>query len=104
MPLVHTEDHVIPNQKERNCLDMLFAEASFIDKNEVRINRGDDNLELRSKHVLIACGTEPARPANVPFTPGKIIDSNELLQMTVLPRSMVIVGGGVIGVEYACMM
>src|SRR5438445_80201 len=57
-----------------------------------------------SKHVLIACGTEPARPSNVPFTAGKIIDSNELLQMTVLPRSMVIVGGGVIGVEYACMM
>jgi len=75
-----------------------------LDKNKVRINRGDDNLELRAKHVLIACGTEPARPANVPFTPGQIIDSNELLQMTTLPRSMVIVGGGVIGVEYACMM
>src|SRR3989440_6254979 len=102
--VVRTEVDVIRNQMERNGVEMLFGEASFIDKNKVRINRGDDNLELRSKHVLIACGTEPARPANVPFTPGKIIDSNELLQMTVLPRSMVIVGGGVIGVEYACMM
>src|SRR6266516_6712549 len=66
--VVRTEVDVIRNQMERNGVEMLFGDASFIDKNKVRINRGDDNLELRSKHVLIACGTEPARPANVPFT------------------------------------
>jgi len=102
--VVRTEVDVIRNQMERNGVEMLFGEASFIDKNKIRINRGDDNIELRAKHVLIACGTEPARPGTVPFTPGRVIDSNELLQMTILPRSMVIVGGGVIGVEYACMM
>lgn len=102
--VVRTEVDVIRNQMERNGVEMLFGEASFMDKNKVRINRGDDNIELRSKHVLIACGTEPARPSTVPFTPARIIDSNELLQMTTLPRSMIIVGGGVIGVEYACMM
>src|SRR5882724_10502870 len=62
--VVRTEVDVIRNQMERNGVEMLFGEASFIDKNKVRINRGDDNLELRAKHVLIACGTEPARPAN----------------------------------------
>src|SRR5882724_318205 len=102
--VVRTEVDVIRNQMERNGVEMLFGEASFIDKNKVRINRGDDNLELRAKHVLIACGTEPARPANVPFTPGKIIDSNELLLLRDLPKSCIIVGGGVIGSEYACML
>ncbi|HEV8604972.1 MAG TPA: Si-specific NAD(P)(+) transhydrogenase [Tepidisphaeraceae bacterium] len=102
--VVKTEVDVIRNQMERNGVEMIFGEASFVDKNKVRINRGDDNLELRAKHVLVACGTEPARPSTVPFTPGRIIDSNDFLQMTVLPRSMIVVGGGVIGVEYACMM
>src|SRR5207302_2552832 len=46
----------------------------------------------------------PARPANVPFTDGKVIDSDELLTLRELPRSLIIVGGGVIGTEYACML
>ena len=57
-----------------------------------------------AEHILIAVGTEPARPANVPFTPGRVIDSNELLELAELPQSMIIVGGGVIGTEYACML
>ena len=61
-------------------------------------------LEVKTDHVLIAVGTEPARPASVPFMPGKIIDTNELLTLTALPRNMIIVGGGVIGTEYACML
>jgi len=88
---------------ERNGVEMIFGEAAFIDRTRVRISRGDDNLELKAKNILIACGTEPARPNTVPFTKGRIIDSNELLEMSELPRSMIIVGGGVIGVEYACM-
>ncbi|HQY87332.1 MAG TPA: Si-specific NAD(P)(+) transhydrogenase, partial [Tepidisphaeraceae bacterium] len=55
-------------------------------------------------NILIATGTEPARPANVPFTPGRVIDSNEFLKMKDLPKSMIIVGGGVIGTEYASML
>src|SRR5688572_11236657 len=102
--VVRTEVDVIRNQMERNGVEMLFGEATFVDKSRVRINRGDDNMEVKGKHVLIACGTEPARPSTVPFTAGRVIDSNELLQMTELPRSMIIVGGGVIGVEYACML
>ena len=56
-----------------------------------------DLHEIRADHVLLAVGTEPARPAEVPFTPGRVIDSNELLTLSTLPRSIVIVGGGVIG-------
>jgi NAD(P) transhydrogenase len=59
---------------------------------------------VRGEHVLIAVGTEPARPANVPFAPGRVIDSNELLLLQDLPKSMILVGGGVIGTEYACML
>jgi NAD(P) transhydrogenase len=70
----------------------------------VRVERGDDTTDLKGQHVLLAVGTEPARPKNVPFTPGRVIDSNELLELAELPRSLIIVGGGVIGTEYACML
>src|SRR5205823_2018890 len=65
---------------------------------------GGDSLELRGDHVLIAVGTEPARPKSVPFAPGSVIDSNGLLDLKELPRSLIVVGGGVIGTEYACML
>jgi NAD(P) transhydrogenase len=102
--VVKTEVDVIRSQMSRNGITVLVGHAAFADPHTLRVTRGDEVTEARAKHILIASGTEPARPTSVPFTPGKIIDSDELLQLTELPRSMVIVGGGVIGTEYACML
>ena len=121
--VVRTEVDVIRNQMARNGVAMFFGTASFVDPHTVRLDRDagvngvnsiveDDSaaafshetIELRGANVVIAVGTEPARPANVPFTKDKVIDSNELIELSELPRSMIIVGGGVIGVEYACML
>jgi NAD(P) transhydrogenase len=124
--VVRTEVDVIRNQMSRNGVALFFGTASFVDAHTIRLDRdggvgtpGDPNgsgtgsglanfshetIELRAGNVLIAVGTEPARPANVPFTKNRVIDSNELLELTELPRSIIIVGGGVIGVEYACML
>lgn len=103
--VVRTEVEVIRNQMRRNQIAMYFGTASFVDANTVRVVRsGDQIIDLHGHHVLIAVGTEPARPANVPFTPDRVIDSTELLSLTKLPKSITIVGGGVIGSEYACML
>lgn len=102
--VVKTEVDVIREQMYRSGVRMIFGTASFIDPQTVRVQRGDDVVTLRSKNILIACGTKPARPTNVPFTDGKIIDSDEFLKLKDLPKSMIIVGGGVIGTEYTCMM
>ena len=102
--VVKTEVEVIRGQMARGGVVMMYGEASFVDPHTVRVERGEDRTEVRGEHVLVAVGTEPARPAEVPWTAGRVIDSNELLKLTELPRSMVIVGGGVIGVEYACML
>ena len=109
--VIKTEVDVIRNQMLRNNVSMLFGTATFVDPHTVRIVRGDDDedsvgesVEIKAHHVLIAVGTEPARPASVPFTPATIIDTNELLELQNLPRNMIIVGGGVIGTEYACML
>jgi NAD(P) transhydrogenase len=108
--VIKSEVDVIRGQMARNNIAMLFGTASFVDPHTIRITCGDEDpqgaeaIEIRTHHVLIAVGTEPARPANVPFKADKVIDSNELLNLRGLPRSMIIVGGGVIGSEYACML
>jgi NAD(P) transhydrogenase len=102
--VVRTEVDIIRNQMQRNNIAMLFGTASFVDPNTLRITRGDQATNVRAKNILVAVGTVPARPKEVPFTPGKVIDSNDLLTLSELPRSIIIVGGGVIGTEYACML
>lgn len=105
---IRNECDVVHNQMRRNGVTLFYGKAQFVSSNRVRILRHEsgviDTLELQSEKFLVAVGTEPARPANVPFTPGKVIDSNELLTLKELPRSMIIVGGGVIGTEYASML
>jgi NAD(P) transhydrogenase len=102
--VVRSEVDVIRNQMSRNGVEMLFGDASFVDAHTIRISSPRDEMDVKGAHVLIAVGTEPARPRSVPFVPGKIIDSNGLLSMDHLPRSLIVVGGGVIGTEYACML
>ena len=102
--VVRNEVDIIRTHMKGNGVKVVWGDASFVDPHTVRVIRNEDQIDLRGDNVLVAVGTQPARPANVPFAPGRIIDSNELLQMKDLPRSLIIVGGGVIGCEYACML
>jgi len=102
--VVRNEVDVIRGQMTRNNIEMIEGTATFADPHTLRINEGDGVIEIKADHILIAVGTEPARPNSVPFCPGRIIDSNGLLELTDLPKSLIIVGGGVIGTEYACML
>src|SRR3954464_5046867 len=82
--VVRTEVDVIRSQMHRNGVHLLAGEASFADPHTVRVVRADaadEVTELRAKHFLVAVGTEPARPAGVPFTRGRVIDSTELLDL-----------------------
>jgi len=68
------------------------------------VERPDDFEVLTADKFVIATGTRPAKPAHVPFNNNTIVCSDALLKLETLPKSMIVVGGGVIGVEYACMM
>ena len=103
--VVVTETEVVRSQMRQSRIGLFFGHASFVDAHTIKVTRADGEVqELKGDKILVAVGTEPARPANVPFTPKRVIDSTELLSLTELPRSMTIVGGGVIGTEYACML
>lgn len=102
--VVRQEVDVIRSQMARNSVHVVYGTAEFKGPNTLLVIKDGDTAEIHANHFLIATGTEPARPTDVPFTPNVIIDSNELLKLEKLPKSLIIVGGGVIGTEYASIM
>ena len=97
------EVEVIHDQLDRNGVDSFFGEARFVGPHEVAIDTQDGHTALSADRFLISCGTKPARPTNIPFDNRRVFDSDEILQIDQIPRSMIVVGGGVIGIEYAIM-
>ena len=102
--VIHTEMEVIREHMVRNEVEILCGEARFEDPHTLRISHQHSSEVLQADHVVIATGTVPARPTGIPFDTERVLDSDNLLELTHLPKSMIIVGGGVIGTEYACMM
>lgn len=86
----------------RNDVNVIHGYASFIDKHHLEVKKPDGSLELlHVGKVVIATGSRPYRPANVDFKHPRIYDSDSVLSLEHDPRSIIIVGAGVIGCEYA---
>jgi NAD(P) transhydrogenase len=102
--VVDREIDVIQNQLSRNRVALYTGTASFVDSHTVAIDSADgDRRIVKADKVVIAVGTRPARPATVDFDGSTIVDSDQILDLDRVPRSMVVVGAGVIGIEYASM-
>jgi NAD(P) transhydrogenase len=101
MTLDHEVD-VLEHQFARNAVTTLRGAARFLDPHriEVTLDTGDIRV-LTGERFLIAVGTRPHRPADVPFNGHSILDTDEIVEIPRLPRSLTVVGAGVIGVEYA---
>src|SRR6478672_6867006 len=98
-----TEWQVLQDQFARNRVHVVCGEASFVDPHRIEVaGRGESQL-LEGQHILLAPGTRPSRPSHIPFNGTSIFDSEEILALGNVPRSMIVVGGGVIGLEYAIM-
>ena len=94
---------IITDQLQRNEVTVLIGEASFTDSHTVAIASDQGFVVVTAAHILIAVGTTPAPPPGVSTEPGLVVTSDELLQLTSLPRRLAVVGAGVIGIEYASM-
>ncbi|WP_088560242.1 Si-specific NAD(P)(+) transhydrogenase [Arboricoccus pini] len=96
------EVEVLEQQFARNRVESLRATARFLDPQRIEVEmEAGERHELTAGKYLLAVGTRPYRPTNVPFDGKRIIDSDEILEIATLPRSLAVVGAGVIGVEYA---
>lgn len=108
--LLYRTDHVIQHeldivrhQLQRNRVELVLAEASFVDSNTVRLKYVDGRgwRDVSAAHVVIATGTRTTKSDHIPFDGKRIFISDDLLQLDHLPRTLTVVGAGVIGLEYA---
>ena len=101
--VISTEIEVTRAQLARNNIDMLWGQASFVDPTHLEIENSRGRTLYEAPFIIIATGTKPAVSACVPINGRSIIDSDQILSLTDVPRTLIVVGGGVIGVEYTCM-
>jgi NAD(P) transhydrogenase len=98
------EIDVIRNQLSRNRVALIPGTARFVDPHVLEVDSGrDQQVKVSADKIIIAVGTRPARPSSVEFDGTTIVDSDQILGMDKVPASMVVVGAGVIGIEYASM-
>lgn len=96
------EVEVLEHQFARNRVQHIRGKASFIDASTLQVIKDDgETTQVTAASVLLAVGTKPFRPDYMPFDGKTVLDSDELLDIQDLPRSMVVIGAGVIGIEYA---
>ncbi|MEO1237364.1 MAG: Si-specific NAD(P)(+) transhydrogenase [Planctomycetota bacterium] len=102
--VIRHEWDVIRDQFDRNRIDLIWGHAHFEGPNLLQIERDNASQMITGDKFLVSVGTKPARPDSVPFNGKTIFTSDELLTLDRLPKTMIVVGGGVIGTEYACIM
>jgi NAD(P) transhydrogenase len=102
--VIAREIDVIRNQLARNHVTLVVGTAQFVDPHTVvAVDHNGHRQELGAEKIVIAVGTRPARPDTVDFDGATIVDSDQILGLDKVPSSMVVVGAGVIGIEYASM-
>jgi NAD(P) transhydrogenase len=101
--VIEHERSVIDDQLRRNRVDVITGAAAFVDPHTLEVDDGDARHLVHAERIVIAVGTRPARPAGVDFDGATVLDSDGILALSRIPRTLTVVGAGVIGLEYASM-
>jgi NAD(P) transhydrogenase len=101
--VIENEVSVIGDQLKRNGVDLIHGLGRFTAPHHIRVEDSNGFSELEGEYIILATGTKPAANSRVPINGRNIINSDQILSMPQVPRTLIVVGGGVIGVEYACM-
>ena len=102
MDVIKKQMEVIIDQFSRNNVEIIYGDASFTDGHKLTVKGTTATEELYGDIIIIATGTRPLRPRDVPFDEAHIYDTDTILKIDNIPRTLAIIGGGVIGCEYAC--
>ena len=101
--VIKTEVDVTQAQLTRNGVEVMIGRASFLGPTQVRVENSRGQSDLEAPIVIIATGTKPAVSSTVPVNGRTIVNSDQIMQIPDIPKTLIVVGGGVIGVEYTCM-
>ncbi len=103
--VISREIDVVRTQLMRNGIELYVGHARFLDAHTIDIDDPNrpERVTVSGRYVVIATGTKPAHPTGVEFDDNRVLDSDGILDLKTIPNSMVVVGAGVIGIEYASM-
>ena len=102
--VVKHELDVIANQLDRNSIEVIYGVASFVDAHTLQVTNPNGDIDmLKADFIVIGTGSRPRRPGNIPFNDRTVCDSDSILSTEAIPKSMIVMGGGVVGCEYASM-
>jgi NAD(P) transhydrogenase len=103
--VIQSQIDVLERKLDRNNVDLLTGDARFVAPHRLAVTGpGGERRECSAEYIVVATGSRPARDTSVPFDDQAILDSDSILQLDRIPRSLTVVGAGVIGCEYACML
>lgn len=88
---------------ERHGVKYVAGRGHFYDAHTLAVDQGTGSIRLRARHFLVSTGSEPLRPKLVPFASDRVHDTDEIVRLKEVPPTLVVLGAGVIGCEYACM-
>jgi NAD(P) transhydrogenase len=101
--VIKTETDITQAQLSRNGIEVIYGSARFLDATHVRVENIRGVSDYQAGIIIIGTGTKPSVSPTVPLNGSTIINSDQILQMPEIPKILIVVGGGVIGVEYTCM-
>jgi NAD(P) transhydrogenase len=101
--VIDVERNVVRDQLLRNHVTLVDGTASFAGPHELRVSSAEGERRIEAERFLLAPGSRPSRPRGVDFNERTVLDSDGILHLEGIPDTMVVVGAGVIGVEYASM-
>ena len=101
--VIKTETDITQAQLSRNGIEVIYGTAQLVDATHVRVENSRGVSDYEAGIIIIGTGTKPSVSPKVPLNGRTIINSDQILQMADVPKILIVVGGGVIGVEYTCM-
>lgn len=102
--IVARETEVVRAQLKRNGIAIHQGTAHFLDPHTVEVQDDGAGIRLQAARILVACGTRPAHSPDIPFDNHRIVDTDHLADLSGLPKEVIVVGAGVVGLEYASFM
>jgi NAD(P) transhydrogenase len=102
--IVERETDVVRAQLTRNGIAIHQGSALFIDPHTVEVQGNGEGTRVKAGKILVACGTRPAHSPEIPFDNHRIVDTDHLADLGGLPKEIIVVGAGVVGLEYASFM
>lgn len=102
--VIGNEIQTIERHLRSNGIEIVHGTGSFVDQHHVDAVSTHGSRRIHAENFVIAVGSRPARPEHIEFDAEDVITSDELLKLPMLPHSIIVVGGGVIGTEYASML